>query len=208
MFTAVIDIGTPGKTLGWAATDVAGKMVDGTDIDDCITTVAEALRKGPVALGFEAPMWIPTRMEPARLTSARKGDTGPGLASRPFSASAGATVLVTGMVVVTYVMRRLRELVPAGEAYFDWHVPRKDTFQLLLWEAFVTNQKKSHHARHVEDAKLAVAAFLAGMRDPDTFQSSVIEPDCLSLLGAALLKAGWSTDLSVLNTPCLVVRTN
>ena len=68
MFTAVIDIGAPGKTLGWAATDVTGKMVDETDIDDCITTVAEALRKGPVALGFEAPTWIPTRMEPARLT--------------------------------------------------------------------------------------------------------------------------------------------
>lgn len=208
MFTAVIDIGTPGKTLGWAATDMAGKMLDGTDIDDCINTVAEALREGPVALGFEAPMWIPTRIEPARLTSARNGEAGPGLASRPFSASAGATVLVTGMVVVTYVMRRLRKLVPAGEAYLDWHVPRKDAFQLLLWEAFVTNQKKSHDARHVEDAKLAVAAFIAGMRVPETFQSSVIETDCLSLLGAALLKAGWSTDLAVLNTPCLVVRTN
>jgi hypothetical protein len=208
MLTAVIDIGTPGKTLGWAASDIRGNVFDGTDIDVCITTVAEALRKGPVALGFEAPMWIPTRLEPARLTSARKGEAGPGLASRPFSASAGATALVTGMVVVNYVMRRLRELVPTGKAHLDWHVAPKDAYELLVWEAFVTNQKKHHDARHVEDAKLAVAAFLAGMRYPDTFESSVIEPDCLSLLGAALLKAGWTADLGVLNTPCLVVRTS
>jgi hypothetical protein len=208
MFTVVIDIGTPGKTLGWAATDVTGEIFDGTDIDVCITTVAQALRGGPVALGFEAPMWIPTRLEPARLTSARKGEAGPGLASRPFSASAGATVLVTGMVVVNYVMRRLRELVPTAKARMDWQTPMKNAGELLVWEAFVTNQKKEHDARHVEDAKLAVVTFLAGMRHPDTFKSSVVEPDCLSLLGAALLKTGWTTDLGVLNTPCLVVRTS
>lgn len=208
MFTAVIDIGTPGKTLGWAATDAAGEMADGTDIDVCIAAAADALQKGPVALGFEAPMWIPTRLEPARLTSARKGEAGPGLASRPFSASAGATALVTGMVVVNYVVRKLFERVPGGKVYFDWRIAPKYAGELLLWEAFVTKQKKSHDARHVEDAKLAVAAFLAGMRHPHTFQSSVIEPDCLSLLGAALLKAGWTADLSVLSTPCLVVRTS
>lgn len=208
MFTVVIDIGTPGKTLGWAGTDATGEMVDGVDIDVCIATVAEALSKGPVALGFEAPMWIPTRLEPSRLTSARKGEAGSALASRPFSASAGATALVTGMVVVNYVMRRLRKLAPTGRAFFDWRNPPASAGDLLVWEAFVTNQKKSHDSRHVEDARLAVAAFRVGMSDPSTFQSSVIEPDCLSLLGAALLKSGWTADLAVLSTPCLVVRTN
>ncbi len=203
MFCAVIDIGTPGKSLGWAAVDHGGHMVDGTDVDVCIDVLSEALRLGPVALGFEAPMWIPTRLQPARLTSARQGESGPGLASRPFSASAGATVLVTGMVVVTYVMRRLREFAPAALVHFDWQNLSTEPGQLL-----VTNQKKSHDARHVEDAKLALAAFLLGMQNPRTFRSSVEEPDCLNLLGAALLKAGWTTDVGVLSTPCLVVRTN
>jgi hypothetical protein len=208
MFAAVIDIGKPGKSLGWAAVDPGGNAVDGTDVDDCINIVANALRAGPVALGFEAPMWIPTRMQPKRLTSARQGEAGPGLASRPFSASAGATVLVTGMVVVTYVMRRLRELAPAAIAHVDWQNFPTSAGQLLVWEAFVTNQKKFHETRHVEDAKLALAAFLAGMKNPSFFRSSVDEPDCLSLLGAALLKAGWTNEPTILMAPCLVVRTN
>jgi hypothetical protein len=183
-------------------------MLDGTDLDTCINVVAEALRVGPVALGFEAPTWVPTRLDPTRLTSARHGEAGPGLASRPFSAAAGATVLVTGIVIVTYVMRRLRMLLPSASACLNWqNFPNKPE-QLLVWEAFVTNQKKSHDARHVEDAKLAISAFLAGMENPRAFRSSVEEPDCLSLLGAALLKARWTTDLAVLSTPSLVVRTN
>jgi hypothetical protein len=79
---------------------------------------------------------------------------------------------------------------------------------LLVWEAFVTNQKKTHDTRHVEDAKLALAAFLSGMESPLAFRSSVEEPDCLNLLGAALLKAGWTSDVALLSAPCLVVRTN
>jgi len=208
MFCAVIDIGTPGKSLGWAALSPAGEMVDGTDVDTCIGVLSAALRVGPVALGFEAPMWIPTRLDPSRLTSARHGEAGPGLVSRPFSASAGATVLVTGMVVVTYVMRRLRELAPYATVHFDWQNFLSEPGQLLVWEAFVTNQKKTHDTRHVEDAKLALGAFLLGMESPQTFQSSVEEPDCLNLLGAALLKTGWTTDLAFLAAPCLVVRTN
>jgi hypothetical protein len=208
MFCSVIDIGTPGKSLGWAALSTAGDMVDGTDVDTCIGLLSKALRVGPVALGFEAPMWIPTRLDPTRLTSARHGEAGPGLASRPFSASAGATVLVTGMVVVTYVMRRLRELAPDATVHYDWRNFPNEPGQLLVWEAFVTNQKKTHDTRHVEDAKLALAAFLSGMESPQAFRSSVEEPDCLNLLGAALLKAGWTSDVALLSAPCLVVRTN
>lgn len=208
MFVVVIDIGTPGKSLGWAAANTAGTIVDGTDVDQCIEVMAVALEREPVALGFEAPMWIPTRMQPARLTAARAGESGPGLASRPFSASAGATVLVTGMVVVSYVLRKLKMMRPAATAHLDWRTLPPLADRLLLWEAFVTNQKKAHDERHVEDAKLALTAFLAGMNDPSAFESSVIEPDCLSLLGAALIKAGWTNDLEVLTTPCLVVRTN
>lgn len=205
MFTAVIDIGTPGKSLGWAAVDASGVAVDGTDVDACIDTLAQALLQEPVALGFEAPMWIPTRMDLKRLTSARQGEAGLGL-SRPFSASAGATVLVTGMVVVTYVLRRLRDQSPKARAQFDWGNPPTGVGELLVWEAFVTNQKKTHDERHVEDAKLAIEAFQQGMKDSSTFKSSVMEADCLSLVGAALIKAGWIKDLEMLTTPCLVVR--
>jgi len=105
MNISVVDIGKPGANFGWAM--VGDTTAEGNDIDLCVQTLAAALRNGPLALGFEAPMFVPIRMDPKRLTAARKGDSGKGLPSRPFSASAGATVLVTGLVVVSYILATL-----------------------------------------------------------------------------------------------------
>jgi hypothetical protein len=198
---AVIDIGKPGKNLGWAIT---GPKVskDGTCLDQCVELLAEALRAGPLALGFEAPMFVPARQDPCVLLSARRGECENGV-SRPFSAAPGATVLVVGLVVVPYVLARLRDKVREATATLDW---RSRPFGLLLFEAFVTNQKKKTDTRHVEDARLAVAEFERGMHNPATFRSSVVEPRCLNLLGAILLRTGWTTDLKILCQPCLVVR--
>jgi hypothetical protein len=74
---------------------------EGTDIGICVQALAAVLRIGPLALGFEAPMFIPIRADQKRLTAARKGESRMGMPSRPFSASAGATALVTGPVVVS-----------------------------------------------------------------------------------------------------------
>ena len=79
--------------------------------------------RGPLALGFEAPMFVPIRTDPERLTAARNGEFGKGLPSRPFSASAGATSLVTGLVVVSYILNTLRPLVPEATATLDWRLP-------------------------------------------------------------------------------------
>ena len=57
----VIDVGAPHKgNLGWANAD----GVTGTDIDQCIEAVNTALSVSPVALGFEAPLYIPVRDDP------------------------------------------------------------------------------------------------------------------------------------------------
>jgi hypothetical protein len=37
-------------------------------------------------------------------------------------------------------------------------------------------------------------------------KSAIDEPAVLSLLGAGLLHSGWSTDLTLLSTPCFVVK--
>ena len=118
MNVAVIDIGKPYANFGWAI--VGDTPAEGTDIDVCVQTLAAALRIGPLALGFEAPMFVPIRTDPKRLTSARSGDCGKGMPSRPFSTSAGATVLVTGLVVVPYILNALRSLVPEATATLDW----------------------------------------------------------------------------------------
>ena len=95
-------------------------------------------------------MFVPIRMNPKPLTAARKGDSGKGLPSRPFSASAGATSLVTGLVVVFYILNALRPLVPEATATLDWSLPPADPGRLMLFEAFVTDQRKTAATRHIE----------------------------------------------------------
>jgi len=203
MRVAVIDIGKPGKNLGWAIDE---PKKEGTDLDCCIDELAETLCKNSLALGFEAPQFVPVGHDQNNLLKARQGEAGPGLAPRPFSAAAGATVLVTSLVIVPYVLQRLRERVPAATARLDWRHSMTEPRQLLLWEAFVTDQRKVTATRNVEDAQVAIAAFRRGLADLASFKSSVTSPECFNLLGAALLRTGWSTNVALLSAPCLVVR--
>jgi hypothetical protein len=99
-------------------------------------------------------MFVPIRKDPNRLTTARKGDSGKGRPNRPFSASAGATVLVTGLVVVSYILDSLRPLVPEATVTLDWRSPLVGAGRLMLFEAFVTDQRKTAETRHVEDAQV------------------------------------------------------
>src|SRR5271166_6513875 len=115
MRVAVIDVGKPGRNLGWAIDEPDEQ---GTDLDACIETLIVSLDKGPVALGFEAPQFVPIRHDPLALLAGRKGDFG-----RPFSAAAGATVLVTSLVIVPYVLGRLRKGLPHASASFVWRHP-------------------------------------------------------------------------------------
>ncbi len=205
MFLACIDVGKPGSNLGWAAVE-DDLWSDGNDLDACIETVASALQRGPVSLGFESPLFIPLRDDPFMMTKGRNGESGPGMASRPFSAGAGPTVTVLGTLTTCYVLRRLRELVPDAIATVDWRLPPVAPGRLLIWEAFVTAQRKTADTRHVEDAHLALQTYLERQGGPVPSPSSVIEPNCLSLVGAALLRTGWTTDIGVLSEQCLVVR--
>ncbi|SRR5258708_9513302 len=203
MRVAVIDIGKPGTNLGWAIDEPD----DGDDdLDKCIETLIDSLGKGPVALGFEAPQFVPIRHNPATLTAGREGEFGPGLPTRPFSAGAGAAVLVTSLVVVPYVLKCLREKLPHASATFDWRHPLTKPGELLLFEAFVTDQRKTATTRHFEDARLAIADFRRGMVSPERLKSSVTSDECMNLIGAALLRTGWSCDVALLSSPCLVIR--
>jgi hypothetical protein len=203
MRVAVIDIGKPGKNLGWAIDEPDG---EGTDLDACIDTLAASLSADAVALGFEAPQFVPMRPDPLKLTAGRNGEFGSGMPTRTFSAGAGPTALVTSLVIVPYVLSRLRKVVPNATATFDWRHPLAQPGQLLLFEAFVTNQRKNAATRHIEDARLAITDFRRGMVSRGSFESSVTSDKCMNLLGAALLRTGWSTDVTLLSTPCLVVR--
>lgn len=203
MHVAVIDIGKPGKNLGWAI--VGSNPASGTDLDEAIDEISNRISGGPVALGFEAPLYVPMRNAAADLTKARSGECVGGV-NRPYSASAGSTVLVIATVVVPYVLRALRSAAPTCIATMNYRSFFSAPAGVLFFEAFVTNQKKSHDARHVEDAELAAMYLLQMLEERRSLDSAISEPECLNLLGAMMLRTGWTSDLSVLDAECLVVR--
>jgi hypothetical protein len=62
-----VDVRSPkaGK-LGWA---VLPSGVTGRSIDALVREIARGLQNGSVALGFEAPLWVPARAEEMTITA-------------------------------------------------------------------------------------------------------------------------------------------
>jgi len=135
MHVAVIDVGgSHGKNLGWW---IAGpcRGEGKNDIDCCVDVLAAALREGPLALGFEAPLFVPQRNKPSELLKARRGECIGGV-NRPFSAGAGAAVLAAALVVVPYVLSKLNTAVPHAMTVLDWRSKLSRPGQIFFFEAF------------------------------------------------------------------------
>lgn len=196
LHVAVVDIGSLAN-LGWV---VEGPSVteSGTDIDLCIEALARAMKTGPVALGFEAPMFVPYGRKRSDLDKARKGD-----GDRAFAASAGACVLTKGLVIVPYILQGLRCRAQSVRPTFKWR-GRLSERDLLLFEAFVTHVGRS--VSHEECARLALKGFPKEWGVRAASESAVEEPCTMNLLGAMLLRIGWTDDVTMLSEPCLVVR--
>ena len=196
------DIGSvAARRFGWASVAASGgDPQSGTDIAGLANHVAERLEAGaPVALGFECPLYVPLVDEPARLTSARRGE-----GNRAWCAGAGAGALATGLVEVPWLLRAIRERITTPRAAFvRWDDFVRAGSGCFLWEAFVTATAKRNS--HADDAIAAVEAFRAALPDPNR-SHALVDSDVMSLVGAAMLRIGWTSDLSVLAAPTLVIR--
>jgi len=198
--------------FGWArarANALQESLTGGTDIGALAERVAGDLNDGvPVALGFECPLWVPVAKAAERLTSGRPVD-----GDRPWSSGAGAGSLVVGLTEVVWVLEGVRQrLTERLPAFLYWAEFLESDRGLFLWEAFVSGEAKakarqsaSRERLHTEDAEIGVRAFAAALPNlPATEVAEGTEP--YSLLGAALLRTGWSTDVSLLSTACAVIR--
>jgi hypothetical protein len=200
---ACADVGSEAKgNFGWAVCDLPGALEvvpDSGSIRAFADAISERLRSGrSVALGFERPLFVPLRDEPSELMRARAGEK-----NRPWSAGAGCGSLATGLVQAAWVLDRVRRALPTEpHAYFRWSDFQQRAGGLFLWEAFVSGPSKSdsHHG----DAGLAVMAFISALPNP-TVANVIAEPTVYSLIGAALLRTGWSLPVSVLSESCLVL---
>jgi hypothetical protein len=192
------DVGSiPRGNFGWAGL-VRGECVRGQNIALLALLVAQQLVAGRrVALGFEAPLFIPLPVEPELLGKARAGEP------LAWSATAGASALATALPQVPWVLARVRQAINRPlPAYLAWAPFVEAPYGLLLWEACVSGPCKT--GTHCGDAELAVRTFEAALPDPSC--SSLVRADAVvSLVGAALVQTGWSSDVAMLSTPCLVL---
>lgn len=186
--------------FGWASFSDVGTS-SGSDPAQMVVELGKVLGRGlRVALGFECPLWMDLPSSAAELTKARNGE-----GNRPWSAGAGAGALATGLVQVTWILRELRKLAPTARAYLSWAEFEKAEAGLYLWEAFVTGDAKAK--THEGDAMLAVEAFRRALPNPEAH--SAVQPkgtEVLSLVGAAMLRTGWTVGADVLGQPAIVIR--
>jgi hypothetical protein len=202
--TYCADIGSiPQGRFGWARSAADETAIrrhrGGAEIVELVDGVVDDLAAGyGVALGFECPLFVPVPGMPLKLGMARAGE-----GNRSWSAGAGAGALATGVVQVAWILSELRRRCPETRPYLDWVEFSQAGCGLFLWEAFVTDRAKA--ASHIDDATVAVGRFCASLPDP-TASNAVAAERPLSLLGAALLWSGWSSDAGLLHRPCLVIK--
>ncbi len=195
------DIGSVEKgRFGWFGTSSNGRPLQGSSIEELVNAVSVKISAGTkVALGFECPLFVPLRDEPMLLTKGRSGE-----GNRSWSAGAGCGALCTGLVEVTWILERIRANTPKDAAAFlDWKAFEKADSGLFLWEAFVSGKAKG--SGHMHDAEIAVQQFLTVLPTPE-LANAISEPRIFSLVGASMLKTGWSTNVQHLSESCLVIK--
>ena len=205
------DIGSIRRgNFGWAVLDVDhqhhGEAIGGL-VDDVVANLAAGTK---VALGFECPLWVPVSGEPSDLTAGRAVD-----GNRSWSAAAGTCALAAGLTETAWILKQMRLRLTEGggsipRAYLDWDAFLASESGVFLWEAFVAGKAKAKGVDgakgHVVDAVNACKEF--SRRLPDPGKGSVLEPPqaVRSLIGGAVLWAGWSDNIEMLRAACLVIR--
>lgn len=196
------DIGSIRKhRFGWAR-DSKAELNSNSDIRELVQNVAKDLNNGnKVALGFECPLFVPISDDPIRLTSARDGE-----GNRAWCAGAGAGALATGLTETIWILKNIRDLIKDKKipAFLSWPSFDKAGQGIFLWEAFVSGE--AHGENHIDDAKRAVQKFLSSLPNIENANAITEVINVHSLIGAALLRTGWSEDLALLKMPCLVIK--
>jgi hypothetical protein len=151
-----------------------------------------------VALGFEAPLFIPVPTDAASLCRGRTSE-----GSRSFAAPAGLAVAALGLHQAAWVLSALRDghdHVCFAQLASEW--PAKEQ-TLFCWEAFVSGA--AHSDDHVRDAATAAVSFIEAEADLRA-ATEVHAEQPLSLIGAAALWSGWASDAATLRVETAVIR--
>jgi hypothetical protein len=196
-----VDVGSL-MNIGWWRACPSGESSSGRDLDELVDVIAADLQRGDaVALGFEAPLFIPRPRSTLGLSRQRVGDGG-----RPWSAGAGTGALALGVQQAAYVFASLSDKI-RPRVTFSPRALLDGTADLLIWEAFVSGKAKDRNAAepHVDDARLAVTEFARRLALGDVY-SDVDELLVLNLAAAGLIASGLTMDTEMLKQTCVVVK--
>jgi hypothetical protein len=205
---AAIDVGNPSNT-GWNRIVLNSEYLpideaSGSSLNELIELLALDLQAHTkVALGFEAPLYVPLPEDPQDLCKKRSGE-----GNRPWSFGAGAYVTACAAQMSSWVLialaNRLDIEVSVGVSGDDFLAGDLD---LLVWEAFVSGNAKNRDVVlvHESDAKAATTGFSERLRDGRLI-SDLDESTVFSVIGGAVLRSGLSTDLALLSSVPLVIK--
>lgn len=201
-----IDVGStiPGRSgvaFAWSGVNDAGREVcTGSCPEDLVNEVAARIEAGKsVALGVEAPLFIPVPNDKSNLSKGRLNER-----DRSWAAPAGGYVTTLAVHQCAWILRelhgkcaRLCQITADPEV---WYRRALTPPIIFCWEAFVSGPA---HAGHSEDARTAAMYFHAHQAE---LVSAVTAENPLSLFGAAVLWSGWSEDHAWLKQPMVVLR--
>lgn len=185
--------------FAWAriGPEVPALLNHSPDIEELVSSLEQGLRSGlNIALGFEAPLFVPVPEDPDEIGRARTGE-----GNRPYSAGAGASAALIGVQQAAWVMGRIRPYIGNHTVITDWRLWTEASGVILLWEAFVSGSAKGDC--HADDAVTAAREF---ERREKSLHSDVTCGRALSLVGTAALWAEITTDPAILHLPVLVLR--
>jgi hypothetical protein len=206
MMIYAVDIGSTlprpkGSSFAWAMLRTREGIPEAsTDPRALVDSLAADLRAGrSVALGLEAPLFIPVPEDVSRLSRARTGES-----NRSWSAPAGGYVATLAAHQAAWLLRELwtacGSICELTVDPYRWTHPPNEVPLLFVWEAFVSGPAHMDHSR---DAVTAVMYFL---KQKEKLHTAVTAENPLSLFGTAVLWSGWSNDLTWLHQPLLVLR--
>jgi hypothetical protein len=202
------DIGTTLQNppnFGWARVcpDLPADITGSRDIQQLVDSITgDASRGMSIAIGFEAPCFLPVPVESTEFSRARNRE-----GDRAWSVAQGLSVTTLGIHQSAWIMRSLHKSMGHSHRFTtDWNLwPPSNRCLLLVWEAFVSGTAHSPTNDPTQDATTAVTEFIAHENNLDTINAVDAFPR-ISLIHAVALWSGWSDDLSGLHDTALVVR--
>ena len=192
--------------------DADKPILEGNDSIEslCRCLVSDLAASRSVALGFEAPLFIPV---PESAEDLSKGRCNEG--SQAWSAPPGLSVTTLGLHQAAWILRKVARASITALRFSlepkDWP-PNEDSDESVLlfcWEAFVSGDahaEKRDPGGHLRDAATATMKFLRYEQSRECWPDAVTAERPFSLIGAAAVWSGLAKDGDLIRRSSVVVR--